>query len=333
MVAQSRHWRLIVNGKSADAPGLREAVLARRGGGRRFDVRVTWERGDAARYVDEAIEDGVDVLIAGGGDGTLGEVAGALATHRDGPGRQPLLASLPLGTANDFADAAGIPSVLDEAIALVAQGRAHPVDILRLRAGAQVRWCMNLASGGFGTDATVEAHEMLKRVLGGFSYVVKGLTRLHSIESQVIELRGPGFRWTGPMIVLGIGNARQAGGGQAICPEALIDDGLLDVTVIPELDEGVGRTVATVIRDGKRATLERVAERVRLPWVELRSAEPVRLNLDGEPVAAPRLRIDCMPSALRMILPRDCPLLARPVSRRARDVLPAPHRTAGTEPL
>jgi lipid kinase YegS len=332
-VARSRHWRLIVNGKSADAPGLREAVLARRGAGRRFDVRVTWERGDAARYVDEAIADHVDVLIAGGGDGTLGEVAGALAARRDDASPRPLLASLPLGTANDFASAAGIPPELDDALALLVHGRAHEVDILRARIGGRSHWCMNLASGGFGTDATVEAHEFLKRVLGGFSYVVRGLARLHAIESQPIELQGPGFRWAGPMIVLGIGNARQAGGGQALCPAALIDDGLLDVTIIPELDEGMGRTVATVIREGKRATLERVAEQARVPWVEVRSPAPIRLNLDGEPVAAARLRIECVPRALRMLLPRDCPLLS-PRSSPPRGMhMPDPHRMAGTEPL
>lgn len=329
----AKHWRLIVNGKSADAPGLREAVLARRDGGRRFDVRVTWERGDAGRYVEEAIDDGVGCIVAAGGDGTLGEVAGALAAHGADGGRVPVLAALPLGTANDFASAAGIPEDIGAALELAARGRVHAVDVLRVRAGPQSRWCINLASGGFGTDATVEAHEVLKRVLGGFSYVVKGLTRLHSIEAQVIELRGPGFRWSGPMIVLGIGNARQAGGGQAICPEALVDDGLLDLTVIPELDEGVGHTVATVILDGKRATLDRVAQRVRLPWVELRSPAPVRLNLDGEPVEARRMRIDCVPAALRMVLPRHCPLLAAHASRGRRSLMPDANRAAGAEPL
>lgn len=327
----AKHWRLIVNGKSADVPGLREAVMARRAAGRRFDVRVTWERGDAVRYVQEAIDDGIDCLVAGGGDGTLGEVAGAIAAHREDGRVVPLLASLPLGTANDFASAAGIPEDIGEALALVSEGRVRAIDILRVRAGAQSRWCINLASGGFGTDATVEANELLKRVLGGFSYVVQGITRLSSIQPQPIELRAPRFRWSGPMIVLGIGNARQAGGGQAICPEASIDDGLLDLTVIPELEEGVGTTVATVIRDGKRATLERVATRVRLPWVELHSAEPVRLNLDGEPFEARRLRIECVPAALRMVLPRDCPLLAPRAAPRAR--AEAPHRTAGAEPL
>jgi lipid kinase YegS len=328
----SKHWRLIVNGKAADAPGLREAVLARRSAGRRFDVRVTWERGDATRHVAEAIEQRVDCIVVGGGDGTLGEVAGALAAHRDGALAAPMLAVLPLGTANDFAAAAGIPDDIEAALQLAAHGRAHAVDVLRVRAGPQSRWCINLASGGFGTDATVEANELLKRVLGGFSYMVQGLTRLSTIEPQDIELHGPGFRWIGPMIVLGIGNARQAGGGQAICPEALVDDGLLDLTVIPELDEGVGHTVVTVIRDGKRATLERVAERVRLPWVELRSADPLRLNLDGEPLVARRMRIDCVPGALRMVLPRDCPLLTPRPPRERRLRLPA-DRASGVEPL
>lgn len=327
----AKHWRLIVNGKAANAPGLREAVLARRGAGRRFDVRVTWERGDALRYVEEAIRDGIDLLVAGGGDGTLGEVAGALAAQREAGRVIPVLVPLPLGTANDFASAAGFPEGVEAGLDLIPEARVHDIDMLCVRAGGRTRWCINLASGGFGTDATVEAHDMLKRVLGGFSYVVNGITRLSAIEPQAIELRGPGFRWTGPMIVLGIGNARQAGGGQAICPEAHIDDGLLDLTVIPELDEGVGHTVATVIRDGKRATLDRVAERARLPWVELRSAEPVRLNLDGEPLEARRMRIDCVPGALRMLLPRDCPLLT-PRRSRAREA-PVPHRAAGAEPL
>lgn len=329
----AKHWRLIVNGKSADAPGLRDAVLARRAAGRRFDVRVTWERGDAVRHVEEAIDDGIDCLVAGGGDGTLGEVAGALAAHRQDGRVVPLLASLPLGTANDFAGAAGIPENIEDALSLIADGRVRAIDILRVRAGAHSRWCINLASGGFGTDATVEANDLLKRVLGGFSYVVQGITRLSSIEPQSIDLRGPHFRWSGPMIVLGIGNARQAGGGQAICPEAHIDDGLLDLTVIPELEEGVGTTVATVVRDGKRATLDRVATQVRLPWVELRSTGPVRLNLDGEPLEARRLRIDCVPAALRMVLPRDCPLLAPRPTARPRAHAAAANRTAGAEPL
>jgi len=77
------HWRLILNGKSAGNEAVREAVAAMRRQGVQLDVRVTWEGGDAGRYVAEAIADGVDTVIAGGGDGTLSEVASALAGREE----------------------------------------------------------------------------------------------------------------------------------------------------------------------------------------------------------------------------------------------------------
>ena len=96
-------WRLILNGKSAGNEPLREAVAAMRERGVALSVRVTWEHGDAERYVAEAIADGVDTVIAAGGDGTLSEVATTLA-HRDEPADDlPSLGLVPLGTANDFA--------------------------------------------------------------------------------------------------------------------------------------------------------------------------------------------------------------------------------------
>ena len=61
-------WRLILNGKSADDERVREAVASLRGRGVDLGVRVTWESGDAARYVDEACADGVETVVAAGGD-------------------------------------------------------------------------------------------------------------------------------------------------------------------------------------------------------------------------------------------------------------------------
>ena len=223
-------WRLILNGKSAGDDAVREAVSALRDSGVRLDVRVTWEGGDAERYVAEAIADGVDVVIAGGGDGTLSEVATTLAHRDESAEALPALALLPLGTANDFASACGIPADPEAALRLVRDGAALPMDLLKLDANGQAHWAANLASGGFGTEVTTETHEGLKKLLGGLAYVVTGLSKLGRIEPQRARLRGPGFAWEGEFIALGIGNGRQAGGGQALCPEALIDDGLLDVT-------------------------------------------------------------------------------------------------------
>jgi lipid kinase YegS len=302
---------LILNGKATGNEDVREAVAALRERGVQLEVRVTWESGDAERYVAEAIAHGVDTIIAAGGDGTLSEVAETLAHREESADALPSLGLLPLGTANDFATAAEIPDEPLAALELIAQAPARPVDLLRIDADGKVWWCANVASGGFGTEVTVETDEGLKKVLGGLAYLVTGISRLGRIDPIQARLRAPGFAWAGGFIALGVGNGRQAGGGQVLCPEALIDDGLLDITVIPELSGEVASTFAALVKGGKRGALEQVAERVQAPWVEIDAEAPLTLNLDGEPVQARHFRIDCVPGRVNLHVALDSPLLSR----------------------
>ena len=110
-----RHSRVILNGKGAASPPVRNAIERLRAQGQPLEVRVTWEGGDAARYAREALQDGVEVLVAGGGDGTLNEVVNGILKENEKPAMA--LGVLPLGTANDFARGTGIP--LDPYEALV----------------------------------------------------------------------------------------------------------------------------------------------------------------------------------------------------------------------
>ena len=307
-------WRLILNGKSAGDDDLREAVGVLREDGITLDVRVTWEDGDAERYVAEAIRDGVDTVIAAGGDGTLSEVATTLAHRDESADALPSLGLVPMGTANDFATSAGIPDEPLPALQLVREAAPAPVDLLRIDAEDGPHWCANLASGGFGTEVTVETDEGLKKMLGGLAYLITGVAKLGRIEPVAARVRGPEFEWQGDFIALGIGNGRQAGGGQALCPDALIDDGLLDLTIVPELSGEVAATVGTLVKDGKHAALDRVATRARLPWVELEADQSLILNLDGEPVQSRRFRIECVPGRVRLHLPAACPLRLQPDS-------------------
>ena len=304
------HWRLILNGKSAGDEALREAVGTMRERGIALEVRVTWEAGDAKRYVSEAIADGVDTLIAAGGDGTLSEVATALADRDEPADGLPALGLVPLGTANDFANAAQVPLEPLPALEMIASAPSASIDLLKLIAeDGSTHWCANLASGGFGTQVTVETDEGLKKMLGGLAYLITGISKLGRIEPLQARLRGPEFQWQGDFIALGLGNGRQAGGGQVLCPEAFVNDGLLDLTVVPELSGEVAGTVGTLVTDGKAAALERVAIRAQLPWVEIDAPQPLTLNLDGEPVASRHFRIECVPGRLRMHLPPGSPLL------------------------
>lgn len=309
----SPRWRLILNGKSAGDDALRDAVAAMRGRGIALDVRVTWEAGDAERYVSEAIADGADTVLAAGGDGTLSEVATTLAHRDENAERLPGLGLVPLGTANDFANAAGVSLESLAALQLVVDSPARPMDLIKLVADdGQTHWCANLASGGFGTQVTVETDEGLKKMLGGLAYLITGISRLGKIEPIHARLQGTEFEWEGELIALGIGNGRQAGGGQALCPDARVDDGLLDITVVPELSGELAATVGTLVTGGKGAALERVAVRAQLAWLEIDCPQPLTLNLDGEPVESRHFRIDCVPGRVRMHLPADSALLGQP---------------------
>ncbi|APO96227.1 lipid kinase YegS [Xanthomonas vesicatoria] len=304
------HWRLILNGKSTDNLDVREAVAELRNRGVQLEVRVTWEEGDAERYVAEAVADGVHTVVAAGGDGTLSEVAAALAHHDDDAASLPSLGLVPLGTANDFATAANVPIEPREALNLIAERPAQAIDLLRIDTPHGPHWCANVASGGFGTQVTVETDEGLKKMLGGLAYLITGMSRLGRIDPISARFSGPDFSWEGEFIALGLGNGRQAGGGQALCPEAVIDDGLLDVTIVPALNGEVAATLGTLVTGGKQAALERVAVRARLPWLEIVSHQPLTLNLDGEPETSLHFHVDCVPARLRMHLPMECPLLS-----------------------
>ncbi len=290
---------LILNGKSAGNEPLRQAIADLRDEGVVIHVRVTWEKGDAARYIDEACQLGVETVISGGGDGTINEIATALtrlnAAHR------LALGILPLGTANDFATSVGIPESLDKALQLAIVGKPTAVDIAQVN---DQTCFINMATGGFGTRITSETPEKLKAALGGVSYLIHGLMRMDTLKPDRCEITGDNFHWQGDALVIGIGNGRQAGGGQQLCPDALINDGLLQLRIFTgdELLPALFTTLTNPeespnIIDGQSA------------WFEVEAPHGMTFNLDGEPLSGDRFRIAVMPGALQCRLPPDCALL------------------------
>ena len=290
---------LILHGKQALNEDVRAAVEQRRAQGWELAVRLTWEGGDAQRLVREALAAGYTHVIAGGGDGTLRDVCEAMAQAET----DASLVLLPLGTANDFARAAGVPLAPDEALALL-DAPAHAIDLGEV--DGQV--FLNMATGGFGSQVTANTSEDLKKVLGGAAYLFTGLSRFSELHAAYAELVGPNFHWKGDLLALGIGNGRQAGGGQALCPDALADDGLLDISILPAPQEVVG-TLKSLMAGGWG--LDNLFVRERLPWVEIKTSEGLSINLDGEPLEGDSLRFSVRKGALKVHLPQGSPLLGQ----------------------
>ena len=289
---------LILHGKQAVNEQVRAAVMAHRDRGWQLDVRLTWEAGDAQRLVAAALKMGYPTVIAGGGDGTLRDIAEAMVRSKS----TASLAFLPLGTANDFANAAGVPLDPMEALNLLDE-TAQLIDLGEV--DGQI--FLNMATGGFGSNVTANTPEELKRVLGGAAYFLTGLSRFTEVKSSFGRFSGPDFQWEGEFLALGIGNGRQAGGGHLLCPHALVNDGLLDVCIVPAALDVVG-TLGTLLSGGING-LQSVAVSARVAWLEVEAPEGLDLNLDGEPLASRQLRFAVLPEALRVHLPRYSSML------------------------
>jgi len=289
--------RIILHGKAAGDIRLRTAVHALREGGQVVEVRVTWEPGDAVRLTREAVADTapekIYCVVAGGGDGTINEVFAT--AHAAGLPEGCSLGLIPLGTANDFAHSAGVPTG-DIAAALRIAASAPPrwIDVGLLNG----RLFVNLVSSGFGSRVTVETDPKLKQRLGGLAYGITGISHFAELSENQGLFRADGFSWEGHFLALAIGNGRQAGGGIPLCPNAMIDDGLLDLMILPTMDHATRMDAFShLLREGASGIRAKLVT-TRSPWIEYESVHDLNVNLDGEPAVLKRFRVECLRRAL-----------------------------------
>ena len=297
--------RLFINGKKAGLESLRQAVNQLRTEGISLEVRVTWEGGDLLRLVQEAAGEGVQRVIAAGGDGTLNEMINGLMALD--PAQRPELGIIPLGTANDFARACTIPDTPLEALRLAVFGRAVPIDVGQ----ANDRFFINVASGGFGAQVSAETPAPLKNLLGGGAYALSAMVQSLNYMHSEGRLTGEEFDLEGTAIVGAVCNGRQAGGGQVLAPNALLDDGLLDILVILTFPiTAVGQVIQELFDPSLTGEF---VKRYQSPWVESWPKEPRPVNLDGEPYLAGHIRFQVCAGAVECVLPPGCPCLSHPL--------------------
>ncbi|MGI9428631.1 MAG: lipid kinase YegS [Bythopirellula sp.] len=297
--------RVIVNGKAVADPLLRPAIGQLRDQGHRVEVRVTWESGDATRYAAAARSDGVQVVVAAGGDGTINEVASGLL--QQGPCQETALAVVPYGTANDFATGIGIlKGDPFQSLRLAAESDATPIDVGKVNG----RIFVNVTSGGFGAEVTSNTPPQMKKVLGGAAYSLMGIVTAAKMNPYECRLTMPdGVDHEGLLLIMAVGNGRQCGGGYQVTPQALLDDGLLDVVVVHDVEIQQLGLVLSELSDLTSAT-NKFVNYSQVPSFALESSRPLQLNLDGEAYLDTSFVFEVVPRALPFVLGPEAPLVS-----------------------
>jgi YegS/Rv2252/BmrU family lipid kinase len=289
----TRRFALVVNpaagdGRARDALPAVRGELDRLGAEYRVVETTSIEhaRGEAATAADDG-----ETVATLGGDGLVGPVAGVLR------GREVALAVLPGGRGNDFARMLGVPLDPREAARVAVEGVKRQVDVATVNGNPYV----GIASFGLDSDANRIANEA-KLVRGNLVYLYATLRAVVAWKPAefTVTIDGQRHELTGWSVA--IGNSKYFGGGMKLLPDAVVDDGLLDVLMISRRGKlGYLGGLAKVFK-GKHLD-PRFTSVVRGAVVEVASSRPFVIYADGDPIGATPATVEIHPRSLRVIVP------------------------------
>ena len=250
--------------------------------------------GDEEKLASRAVRDGVQTIVAVGGDGTCGRIANVILRS----GAECRLAVVPSGTGNDFAKTLGVNRYTPEQVAdLVVRGETTRIDV-GLADGHHF-----LNSCGFGFDASVlEASNRVRFLKGDAVYIYSALGQLFTYRGIEVSANGvPGVK-RGPMLMVTVSNGRSLGGAFKIAPHASVLDGRLDAcffsdcNVVERVKLFVGAMRGTHI--GMPSVSTASVQRLALTF----PSSPL-MEIDGElRVARSRtVELQCVPRALSVV--------------------------------
>ena len=286
-------------------PGIKQLARDRLGS---FQSNITSGPGDATRMTRQILQDGTQMVVCVGGDGTLNEVVNGFMGEK-GPIRpESVLGFLPRGTGCDFTRSVRIPRDLNQALDLIVEGRARPFDLGRLEyrdheGGTAYKYFHNVTSFGLGGEV-VERVNRTTKVFGGFiSFLWATWISLLIYDKKRIRIRvDHGKEWEGIYWNVAVANGQYHGGGMWIAPGAHIDDGLFKVTLVGNLSLLEVLWHFPKLYNGRLFDVKKVTP-LSGKRIDAHSDQRVLLDVDGEQPGQLPVVAEIVPEALRLVRP------------------------------
>jgi diacylglycerol kinase (ATP) len=253
---------------------------------------------DGLRLARDASEGGADIVAALGGDGQVGVVANGILEASN----RAALGVIPAGTGNDFARALGLNRKDPLGAArLLGSPDMKAIDAVRLTTPQRTCFYVNIGSAGFDSEANAYANG-LKFVKGTASYVVAVVVMLRRFKPAQFRVTIDGDEQNFAGMLVTVGNAVSYGGGMKVTPNALLDDGLLDICVLGAVSKFEFLKTFPKVFSGTHLTHPAV-QMLNGRKVEVSAEREMQVFADGDHVGALPATFELLPGALRVVVP------------------------------
>jgi diacylglycerol kinase (ATP) len=246
-------------------------------------------------------------VVAVGGDGTINEVANGII------GSGKVLGIIPTGSGNDFIKSMAIPRKLRACLEILKARNVRRIDAGRVACATVVNGSTQYAPGrffvngvGIGFDASVARRvSEISYLRGTLLYLVAVLQTLGRYKPPSFRISVDGNTTVGKRLLVAIGNGRCAGGGFYLTPDAIVDDGKLDVCAIQDVPVMKILRLIPAVMSGRRVEDPAVSYS-RMANIEVVSTERFNVHADGEVVGreVSGVKLEVAPSSLNVIGPR-----------------------------
>jgi YegS/Rv2252/BmrU family lipid kinase len=255
------------------------------------EIKFSESSEDVRALSHTAANEGVDIIVAVGGDGTLNQVVKGMI------GSQATLAVVPAGSGNGLARHLGIPIDTEQSIKLIAQGKTQMIDTVNLNDNLFV------SIAGVGFDALVAKRFSQVTRRGFFSYFKIVTNEYTYYRPRKYRMEIDGQQVVRQALFVSFANTNQFGYNTIISPDAKIDDGLVDVCIVKKVPLLYAPRVVGLLL-ARRIDSSGFVEIIRAKKIKLTRNKNRVVNIDGEPVKLTKdLEITVNPLSLKIIIP------------------------------
>jgi len=305
---KNHEWFAILNPNAGKGKGkkdwnrISEILTAN---GIKYSVRFTERKGEATEFTRELIAGGYKRIISIGGDGTLNEIVNGIFTQDHRSPSEIILSMIPVGTGNDWGRMFGIPLVYEGSAQVISEEKTmlHDIGVIDYSSGKekQRRYFLNIAGMGFESVVVFKTNKQKEKGKSSKAiYFINLLSSLISYRNTKAEITIDGKTSMARIFSINVGNGRYCGGGMRQTPDAIPDDGLLDITVIKEMGRLEIIRNLNLLYDGTILSHPKV-DGYRSDNLKVSSESLLYVEADGESLGHGPAEFGIIPSAINIV--------------------------------